>query len=138
LKPSFYQFLDIAIKAPIVACGDKKMLSKLDDSNYDELFDDFLDVVFDCDGVLPRTNFEKAVRTKYPQIFDPAALRKKATTIKNVVDSDEDSDPNQDFEKLFAKKKMADNSAKVAMNKSAVTPRVCYKKIGFEAHDMTF
>ena len=69
------------------------MLSKLDDSNYDEIFDDFLDKVFDCDGVMPRTNFEKEVRSKYPRIFDPAALRKLATTIKNV-DSDEDSDPN--------------------------------------------
>jgi hypothetical protein len=35
-----------------VACGDKKMLSKLDDSNYDEIFDDFLDKVFDVHGIL--------------------------------------------------------------------------------------
>ena len=61
------------------------------DDNYDELLEDFLDKVFDTDGILPRTNFEKQVRLKYPAVFDASELRKIVLKTPNVS-SDEDSE----------------------------------------------
>lgn len=68
--------MNIAVKAPVVACNDSKLVKELNDDNWDEVFDDFIDKIFDVDTILPRTNFEKRVRNIYPAIFNPAELRK--------------------------------------------------------------
>lgn len=67
------------------------------------MYDDFLDKVFDTDSILPRTNFEKAVRKNYPAVFDSAELRKMVLNTENIPDSDneefDESDSDSDDDK---------------------------------------
>jgi hypothetical protein len=62
IKPAFFMLLDVACKAPVIASGDKKLIAKFDDDNWDTVFEEFVDAVFDVDTTLSRVNFEKRVR----------------------------------------------------------------------------
>jgi hypothetical protein len=44
--------MDIAVKSPIVACGDEALITELSDDNYGTVFEEFIDKVFDVEGSL--------------------------------------------------------------------------------------
>lgn len=89
MKPTFYKMLNIAVKAPIIACGDSNLINNLNDDNWDEVFEDFVDKVYDADSILPRTNFERNVRKNYPALFNPAAMRQMVKVTADVPSDDE-------------------------------------------------
>jgi hypothetical protein len=95
IKPAFYLLLDVACKAPVIASGDKNKIEQFDDDNWETVFDEFVDAVFDVNGVLTRDAFEKSVRKNYNCVFNSKKLR----TMVKVTEKDfseEESDEVSD------------------------------------------
>ena len=90
IKPAFYLLMDVACKAPVIASGDKKLIENFDDDNWETVFDEFVDAVFDVDGTLSRDDFEKRIRRQYNCVFNAKKLRTMVkVTEKEHSDEDE-------------------------------------------------
>ena len=70
------------------------MIASLDDDNWETVFDEFVDAVWDTDGILTRDNFEKRLRRNYTCVFNSKKLR---TMVKVTEKSYSDEESNSDI-----------------------------------------
>ena len=52
-------------------------IERVRSETYDELCEEFLDLIFEYDAVLVRNEWEKEVLAKQTYLFDPLSIRKK-------------------------------------------------------------
>jgi hypothetical protein len=97
LEPAFRILLNVACKAPLEHCGDKKLIENFDESNFDDVFEQFIDKVFDVDSICTRDVFEKRVRRSYSAVFNPKQMRKIVKITDHAYsDEDEESEVSDD------------------------------------------